>query len=83
MLGIVQTIGRPGLLRRVRDLVLQVAGLVIAAELAQRRLVQLKQNLAQLLGFGIAGCETLSVNLSQRADEDISVFAADLAILVR
>ena len=51
------------LLRSVGDLVLQVAGLMIAAELAQRRLVQLKQNLAQLVGFGIAGCETLSVNL--------------------
>ena len=52
------------LLRRVGDLVLQVASLMIAAELAQRRLVQLKQNLAQLLSFGIAGCETLSVNLT-------------------
>jgi hypothetical protein len=30
---------------------------MIAAELAQRRLVQLKQKLAQLLGFRIAGCE--------------------------
>ena len=39
------------LLRSVGDLVLQVARLMIAAELAQRRLVQLKQNLAQLLGF--------------------------------
>src|SRR5438552_14995973 len=55
---------------------------MIAAELAERRLVQLKQNLAQLLGIGIAGCETLSVNLSQRADEGVSVFAADFAILV-
>ena len=48
------------LLRSVGDLVLQVAGLMIAAELAERRLVQLKQNFAELLGFGIAGCETLS-----------------------
>src|SRR5882757_7232539 len=55
---------------------------MIAAELAQRRLVQLKQNLAQFLGFGIAGCETLSVNLSQRADEGVAVFDADFAILV-
>ena len=55
---------------------------MIAAELAERRLVQLKQNLAQLLGFGIAGCETLPVNLSQRADVGVSVFAADFAILV-
>jgi hypothetical protein len=82
MLGIVQTKDARGLLRRVRDLVLQVGGLVIAAELAQRRFVQLEQNLAQLLGFGIAGRETLSVNLSQRADEGISVFAADFAIHV-
>ena len=44
-----------------------MAGLMIAAELAERRLVQLEQNLAQLLGFGIAGCETLSVNLASRA----------------
>ena len=32
---------RAVLLRRVGDLVLQVAGLMIAAELAERRLVQL------------------------------------------
>ena len=69
------------LLRSFGDLVLQVAGLMITAELAQRRLVQFKQNFAQLLGFGIAGCETLSVNLSQRADEGVSVFAADFAII--
>jgi hypothetical protein len=37
--------------------VLKIAGLMIAAELLQRRLAQLKQNLAQLLGFRIAGCE--------------------------
>ena len=55
---------------------------MIAAELAERRLVQLKQDFAELLGFGVAGCKTLSVNLSQRADEGVSVFAADFAILV-
>jgi hypothetical protein len=70
------------LLRRVRDLVLQMAGLMIAAELAQRRLVELMQNLAQLLGFGIAGCETLSVNLTQCADQGVSVLVAYFAILV-
>ena len=59
-----------------------MAGLMIATELAQRRLVQLKQNLAQLLGFRIAGCETLTVNLTQRTDEGVPVFAADFAILV-
>src|SRR3977135_925461 len=70
------------LLRCVGDFVLQVTGLMIAAELAQRRFVQLKQNFAQLLGFRIAGCEALSVNLAQRADEGVSVFAADFAIPV-
>jgi hypothetical protein len=70
------------LLRSVCDFVLQVAGLMIAAELAQRRLVQLKQNLAELFGFRIPCGETLSVNLTQRADEGISVLVADFAILV-
>ena len=37
---------------------------MIAAELAQRRLVQLKQDFAQLLGRGITGGKTLSVNLA-------------------
>jgi hypothetical protein len=59
-----------------------MAGLMVAAELAQRRLVQLKQNIAQLLGFGIAGRESLSVNLAQRADEGVSVLVAYFAILV-
>ena len=69
-------------MQRVGYLVLQVAGLMIAAELAQRGLIQLKQNLAQLLGFRIAGGKTLSVNLTQRADQGVSVFVADFAILV-
>jgi hypothetical protein len=69
-------------LRSVCDLVLQVAGLMIAAELTQRRFVELKQNLAQFLGFGITGGETLSVNLTQRADESISVLVADFAVVV-
>src|SRR5260370_40000793 len=56
------------LLRSDGDLVLQVAGLVIAPELAQRRLIQLKQHLAQFLGFRIAGREILSVNFTQRPD---------------
>jgi hypothetical protein len=42
------------LFRSVGNLVLQVVGLMIAAELAQRRLAQIEQNVAQLLGFGIA-----------------------------
>src|SRR6516225_1652179 len=55
---------------------------MIAAELAHRRFVQLKQNFTQLLGFRITGCEALSVNLAQRPDEGVSVLVADFAILV-
>ncbi len=55
---------------------------MIAAKLAQRRLVQLKQNLAQLLGFRVTGCEALSVNLTQHADEGVSVLVADFVVLV-
>src|SRR3954467_9445593 len=70
------------LLRRVRDFVFEVAGLIIAAKLAQRCFVKLKQNLAQLLGCRIAGGEALSVNLAQRANERVSVLVADFAIVV-
>ena len=59
-----------------------MAGFMVAAKLAQRRLVQLKENLAQLLGLRIASCETLPVNLAQRANERVSMFAADFAVLV-
>jgi hypothetical protein len=55
---------------------------MIAAELAQRRLVQLKQDFAQLLGRGITGGKTLSVNLAQRADEGVAVLVADFAVVV-
>jgi hypothetical protein len=53
---------------------------MIAAKLVQRRLLQ--QSLTQLLGFRIAGGEILSVNFTPRADEGVSVFPADFAILV-
>src|ERR1700751_770039 len=53
---------------------------MITAELAQGRLIQLEQNLAQLLRFRIASCETLPVNLTQRTDEGVSVFCADFAV---
>jgi hypothetical protein len=56
---------------------------MIAAELAHRRFVQLKQNVTQLLGFRITGCEALSVNLAQRADEGVSVLVADSPSLLR
>ena len=55
---------------------------MISAELAQRRFVQLKQNLAQLLGCRITSGETLSVNLTQGANEGVSVLVADFAIVV-
>src|SRR6476660_7315612 len=58
-----------------------MAGFIIAAELAERRLVQ-EQNLAQLLGCRITGGKTLSVYLTQCADERGSVLVADFAIVV-
>jgi hypothetical protein len=70
------------LLRKPRDFVCEVAGLIVAAKLAQRCFVKLKQNLAQLLGCRIAGGEALPVNLTQRANEGISVLVADFAIVV-
>jgi hypothetical protein len=58
-------------LRSVSDFLIQVTGLT--AELAQSRFVELKENLAQFFRFRITGCEALSVNLTQPADEGISV----------
>jgi hypothetical protein len=55
---------------------------MIAAELAQRRFVQLMKNLAQLFGFRITGGETRSVNPTQCADKRVAVFVADFTILV-
>ena len=73
---------RVPLLRSFRYLLLQVAGFVIAAELAQRRFIQLKKNLAQCLGFRMPSGETLSVNLTQRANDRVSVFVADFTVVV-
>src|ERR1700716_2686840 len=44
-------------------------------------LVQLKQDFSQLLGRGITGGKTLSVNLAQRADEGVAVLVADFAVV--
>ena len=55
---------------------------MIAAELAQRRFVQLKKNLAQCLGFRMTGGKALSVNLTQRGDEGVPVLLADFAVVV-
>src|SRR5213078_928266 len=67
---------------RVDDLAIQVAGLMIPAKLAERGLVQLQQDLAQLVRFGVTGGETVSINFSQGPDECVSMFGADFAILV-
>ena len=55
---------------------------MIPAELAQRRFVQLLQDVAQLLGCGIAGGKALSVNLAQRTDQGVAVLVADFAVMV-
>jgi hypothetical protein len=57
------------LLRSVCDLVRQMAGLMIAAELAQWRFVELKENLAQFLGRGITGGKTLLGHLPDFAEQ--------------
>src|SRR4051812_31558583 len=59
-----------------------MTGLVVAAELAQRRLVQIKHDIAELVGWGIAGGKTLPVNLAQRADGGGAVLVADFTILL-
>src|SRR5437764_10920176 len=66
----------------VDDLAIQVAGLMIPAKLAERGLVQLQQDLAKLVSSGVAGCEALTINLPQRTEQRMSVFAADFAIVV-
>src|SRR4051812_42576215 len=65
------------LCRSLGDLLLQVAGFMIAAQLAQRGFVQLRQNLAQGPGVGMPGAETLSIHLAQRLDGDGAVLGAD------
>ena len=55
---------------------------MIAAELAQRRFVQLEKNFAQCFGFRMPGGETLSVNVTQRLDGRVSVFVADFTVVV-
>src|SRR3954464_15419794 len=66
----------------VRDLVIEMTGLVVAAKLVQRRLVQIRQSFAQLVGWGITGGKTWPVNLAQRADGGGAVLVADFTILL-
>src|SRR5579864_6237209 len=70
------------LLRCLGDLVVEMAGLMIAAELTERRLVQLHQDFAQRFGRGITGSETLSINLAQRPDEGVAMLVADFTIVI-
>jgi hypothetical protein len=70
------------LLRSVFDLVLQVAGLMIAAELTQGCFIQVRKNLAKFFRRGITGGKPLSVNLAQCADEGVAVLVADFAVVV-
>ena len=60
-----------------------MAGSIISAELAERRLVQVKQDLAQLLGCRITGGKTLSVYLTQCDDARGSVPVVEFAIMVK
>jgi hypothetical protein len=53
---------------------------MMPTKLAQRCLVQLQQDLTQLLSCGITRSEILSVNLPQRTDDGVSVFAADFTV---
>src|ERR671911_2507593 len=73
---------RPPLVQGVGDLVIEMTGLVVAAKLAQRCLVQVKKNIAQLVGWGITGGKTLPVNLAQGADWGGAVLVADFTILL-
>src|SRR5438105_3792676 len=57
-------------------------GVVIATQLAQRRLVQLMQDLAKLGRIRIAGRKTLAVDLAQCTNQRVAVLLADRAILV-
>lgn len=59
-----------------------MAGLMIAAELAKRGLVQLDQDFAQRLGRWITGGETWSINLAQRADKGVAMLVTDFTVVV-
>src|SRR5260370_5511091 len=72
----------PALLRSVGDLALQVIRLMIATDLAQGRLIELKHYLAQFRGFRMPGRKALPVNFAQRPNQGVAVLAADFAIFV-
>src|SRR6185503_8339641 len=74
--------GRPPSVQGVRDLVIEMTGLVVATKLTQRCLIQVSQNIAQLLGWGITGGKTLPVNLPQGADLGGAMLVADFTIVL-
>src|SRR5258705_7296421 len=78
----VPTFSDQALVQGVRDLVIEMTGLVVAAKLAQRCLVQVKKNIVQRVGWGITGGKALPVNLAQRADGGGAVLVADFTILL-
>ena len=51
-------------------------------EAGSARFVELKQNVAQLLGCRITGGKSLSVDLAKRANQRGAVLVADFAIVV-
>jgi len=54
---------------------------MIATDLAQGRLIELKHYLAQFRGFRMPGRKALPVNFAQRPNQGVAVLAADFAIL--
>jgi hypothetical protein len=63
------------------DLVFQMTGLMITAELAQGSLIQIPQNVLSISVSRVAGSKTLSVNFLQLGDQRVSVLTADLTDL--
>src|SRR5690348_14251111 len=59
-----------------------MTGLVVAAKLAERRLVQVEENIAERIGGRIPGGKTLPVDLAQGADRGGAVLVADFTILL-
>ncbi len=69
-------------LSRVLTNVLELPGLVVADQLAQRWLVHFVQNVAELVRICAAFGEIDSVGFAQGADQCVAVLSADFAVLV-
>jgi hypothetical protein len=55
---------------------------MVLNKLRERRLMHLRQYVAELGRFGFAGCERGPTDPAQRADEGIAVLPADFPVLV-